>query len=86
MIVLISLRVRDGNEVVDYRQIRGTLMRLDAELGVQVTLANGQTFWLPGDPEAFEVAGPGEYRLRGSGEVVVNPDLLTVWSVDLASS
>jgi hypothetical protein len=32
--------------------------------------------------EAFEAAPPGEYRLRSSGEVVVNPDYITSWVVE----
>lgn len=36
---------------------------------------------LPADAAAFEVAPPGEYRLSGSGEVVVDPDFVTRWRV-----
>ncbi len=43
----------------------------------------GGVFRLPFDPEALKVAAPGEYRLRSTGEVVVNPDFTTVWSVTL---
>jgi hypothetical protein len=39
-------------------------------------------FTLPPEPEAFERAQPGEYRLRSSGEVVVNPDFVTTWTVN----
>jgi len=36
---------------------------------------------LPPEPEAYEPAPPGEYRLRSTGEVVVDPDYLTTWTV-----
>lgn len=36
---------------------------------------------LPADEEAYKPAPPGEYTLAGSGEVVVDPDWLTTWTV-----
>ena len=40
-----------------------------------------ESFTLPPDPEAYEAADAGEYRLSSTGETVVNPDYLTVWTV-----
>jgi hypothetical protein len=37
-------------------------------------------FTLPPEPDAFDAAGPGSYNLR-NGEVVVDPDYLTIWTV-----
>jgi hypothetical protein len=36
---------------------------------------------LPADPDAFLPADPGRYVLRHSGEVVVDPDYVTGWTV-----
>ncbi|NLT53094.1 MAG: hypothetical protein GXX79_00685 [Actinomycetales bacterium] len=36
---------------------------------------------LPADEEAYEPAPAGTYTLAGTGEVVVDPDWLTTWSV-----
>jgi hypothetical protein len=41
----------------------------------------GQTMTLPPHLSAFQVASPGEYRLRSTGETVENPDLTTGWTV-----
>ena len=30
---------------------------------------------------AIRVASPGEYRLHSTGEVIINPDLLTAWAI-----
>lgn len=38
---------------------------------------------LPADPDAFLPADPGRYVLRHSGEVVVDPDYVTGWTVVL---
>ncbi len=40
-----------------------------------------EPFTLPPVEEAFEPAPPGEYRLRTTGEVVVDPDFTTSWTV-----
>ena len=37
-------------------------------------------------PPELERAEPGEYRLRGTGEVVVDPDFLASWTIELASA
>jgi hypothetical protein len=44
-----------------------------------------QALTLPTDLKAFRPAAPGEYRLRSTGEVVKNPDLLTSWTINLSS-
>ena len=38
-------------------------------------------FQLPPAPSVYYVAEPGEYRLRSTGELVVNPDFVTTWEV-----
>jgi hypothetical protein len=30
---------------------------------------------------AFQPAPPGEYRLKSTGEIVVDPDLLSTWTI-----
>ncbi|MFX0060574.1 MAG: hypothetical protein ACFFC7_00125 [Candidatus Hermodarchaeota archaeon] len=36
---------------------------------------------LPPDLSAFQKAEPGDYRLRSTGEVVINPDFTVLWTV-----
>ena len=57
-------------------QIHGRITAV-AETAVTMLL-NGseEVFTLPPILAAFEPAQPGEFRLRSTGEVVVNPDLL----------
>jgi hypothetical protein len=40
-----------------------------------------EEFTLPPILEAFEPAEPGEYRLRSTGEVVVDPDVLAKFRI-----
>lgn len=42
----------------------------------------GETYRLPPDLRAFAPAPPGEYRLRETGEVVVDPDYTTSRTID----
>jgi hypothetical protein len=42
----------------------------------------GELFWLPPDIRAFQDAQPGEYRLRSTGEIVVDPDFITNWTIN----
>jgi hypothetical protein len=46
----------------------------------------GDIFTLPPALEAFAPAPPGEYRLRSTGEVVVDPDFTCVMQVHLTDS
>jgi hypothetical protein len=42
---------------------------------------SGDTYSLPPDLRSFNPAEPGEYKLRSTGEVVVDPDFLCTWTV-----
>jgi hypothetical protein len=80
-IVVGITRVDHKGEVVSQHQFHGRVDSLDDGL-VHIRVAdNGEDYTLPPDPEAFKRARPGEYRLRGTGEVVVNPDFTSTWTV-----
>ena len=42
-------------------------------------------FTLPPDPDAFERAEPGVYTLKGTGDIVVDPDFVTAWTVEASA-
>lgn len=82
--VLIGLtRMRsDGS---DLEQMFGRVRSASADEGFEVELEGaraGETYWLPPHVDAFDPVEPGEYRLRSSGEVVINPDFITTWVVE----
>jgi hypothetical protein len=78
--LLVGLTYLDADgEVVSTVQFSGVI----AEGGGDEMLSvrrddNGEIFTLP--PEV-EPAPPGEYRLRSTGEVVVDPDYLATWTI-----
>jgi hypothetical protein len=48
---------------------------------VTIDRGGGEPFTLPPEPDAFDRAQPGDYRLRSDSEVVVDPDFVTTWTV-----
>ena len=54
---------------------------VDPDLGIRVVLSDGEVLTLPPDVGSFRDAKPGVYRLRSTGEDVVDPDLTTVWTI-----
>jgi hypothetical protein len=66
-------------------QVFGTILSADENEGVAIRLEgmkHGELFRLPPDLRAFFPAAPGSYRLKGTGEVVVDPDYTAVWEVN----
>jgi hypothetical protein len=79
--LLIGLTYVDHEEKpVEQRQLHGRIVRITPGEGVVVVLGDsGEEFKLPPDLRSFRVAPSGEYRLRSTGEVVVDPDLTCTW-------
>jgi hypothetical protein len=61
----------------------GTITEVGTVPGSRLVIAReGQPdFAVPFDPAALKVAPLGTYRLRETGEAVVNPELLGEWTV-----
>lgn len=71
-----------GN-IVDQQQLHGIIERVTPG-GIEMSLRGsrqGDVYNLPADLRSLRPAGPGEYRLRQTGEVVVDPDYTTTWSI-----
>jgi hypothetical protein len=86
--VLLGLTFTDADgELIEQTQRHGVIEVADPEQGVGVRLiAPGQAwdrelYWLPPDLTAFSDAAPGSYRLRATGETVVDPDLTSTWEI-----
>ena len=80
--VLVGVTYIDSSEsVVDELQFAGVVLSVDP----LVTIHRGdlEPFTLPPERAAFDVAPPGEYRLRSTVEIVVDPDFVTSWTVSV---
>ena len=83
--VLIGITVLTStDELVEQRQLVGTVASVHPVDGIEFNLDDGTTYRLPPDPRALEEAPPGEYRLHSTGEVVLDPDYVTTWTVHQA--
>lgn len=83
LLVGITRKDKRGN-VLGQDQLHGVIEIADPARGITLELQGadaGRKYTLPPDLRAFRHARPGEYRLRSTGEVVVDPDLLATWVV-----
>jgi hypothetical protein len=88
-VVLVGLTYMGADGAVsDQQQFFGTAVSADPRKGILLTLSgvrSGEQFNLPPDTRGIDAAAPGEYRLRATGDVVVNPDYTVEFSITAAS-
>lgn len=71
-----------NEEVTGIEQFHGEIVRASREEGVVLRLSgSGEERWVPPDLSRLQPAAPGNYKLKGTGEIVVDPDLLSMWTV-----
>jgi hypothetical protein len=84
--VLVGVTVRDKRgELRRHEQFHGTVISADAVAGVSLSLSGsrtGETKWLPPATHVYSPAPKGEYRLKSTGEVVVDPDYTSQWVLE----
>lgn len=80
--LLIGITVLNEEEnVISQIQVYGPVVRVD---GNGIVIERNETrreFTIPPDFDNVAEAQPGEYTLLSSGEVVVNPDYISSWTV-----
>ena len=80
--VLVGItRVNHKDEVISQDQFHGRVESLDEGLVHIRVERTGVDFTLPPEPLAFTRARPGHYKLRSTGEVVIDPDFTSSWTV-----
>jgi hypothetical protein len=70
--------LKDDGEVDRREQFYGTIV---VATEFEIVVERSDTGDRMSFPPEVEKAEPGEYRLRSTGEVVVNPDYLASWTV-----
>jgi len=74
----------DGRTVRERVQVHGVITGGAETTGFVLSLRGkrvGETMTLPPDTRAFARASPGRYRLKGSDEVVRDPDYTSLWTI-----
>jgi hypothetical protein len=81
--LLVGMTYLDHDEqFIEQKQFHGDIIRINDHEGIVIKLRDsGNEFKLPPDIDSLKPAPEGEYRLRATGEVVVNPDLMTTWTL-----
>lgn len=82
LLVGITYLDHDGN-FIEQKQFHGNVVRINEHEGIVLQLHDSdQEYKLPPDLNSLQVAPKGAYRLRSTGEIVVDPDLLTSWTIN----
>lgn len=71
------------DEYIEQKQFYGTVTEANKTL-IRVKQKDGTDFTLPPDLNSTKRARQGEYKLRSTGEIVVNPDYLATWNLNKA--
>ena len=83
--LLVGLIVLDRRgEVRRQEQGHGVVTEVSPVSGIHLTFARlraGELRTLPPATHLLQPADPGRYALRGTGEVVVDPDYLATWTL-----
>jgi hypothetical protein len=82
--VIVGLTYMRADEVESKHQCHGFVVQCDETIVAIEPWGGGDPITLPPDLRPFEAAPPGEYRLRSTGEVVVDPDYTASWTIHLA--
>jgi hypothetical protein len=83
--VLVGVTIEDKRgSTKRQEQFFGFVSSAEAGVGVELQLQGsrkGEVKWLPPATHVFNTASPGTYRLRSTGEEVVDPDFTATWIV-----
>jgi hypothetical protein len=80
--LLVGITYLDKNEqVTRLEQFHGLVVRINKNEGIVVKINDLNTErFLPPDLDQIHEASPGDYKLKASGEIVVNPDYIATWA------
>jgi hypothetical protein len=81
--VLVGLTYVDADQnPLRLVQHHGVIVRANRKEGIVMKLKNGDEFALPPVFQYLKQAPPGEYRLRSTGEIVMDPDFTVTFTVN----
>jgi hypothetical protein len=81
--VLVGKTVTGARGEPEHLQYFGAIESADERHGFAIRRSDsGEIEWLPPDLRAFEPAEPGVYTLSSTGLEVIDPDYLSIWTVD----
>jgi hypothetical protein len=84
ILVGITRYAADGKTVKSLAQYHGRIVGADEKHGLKIECEgvwSGKTMGLPPDLRPIKPARSGEYRLKSTGEVIADPDIVATWSI-----
>ena len=90
-LVIVGLTyVNPDGSVESQLQAYGLVTKAESDSGVSIEchgeIWNGQTITLPPDLRSFQKAPPGTYKLRATGEEIIDPDFSVAFTIERAKS
>jgi hypothetical protein len=81
--LLVGITCRNmQDEILSIEQFHGPIVRINMKDGLVIKRNDtGEELSLPPQLEYYKEAAPGEYRLKSTGEIVVDPDLVANWTI-----
>lgn len=80
-LILVGISYYVGDELLEQYQTSGTVSSV-SEGRISIRREESEElFTIPNDGRAIFAAKPGEYRERGSGKIIVNPDFISQWQI-----
>ncbi|MDR2009532.1 MAG: hypothetical protein LBQ22_03530 [Bacteroidales bacterium] len=83
-VFLIGLTFIDQDEnLIEQYQTSGTVDELTDDGLLRFKRTDGNYFQLPYDNETISEVAEGEYRERATGNIIINPDYITTWKIQV---
>lgn len=85
-ILLIGITIlNSSDELIAQIQVFGPIIEVNSNGIIILRNQTQSKFSIPADFENISLANPGEYKLRSTGEIVIDPDFISSWTVHSAS-
>ena len=82
-LILVGITYKNNSdEIIETEQFCGNIISADEKNGIEIKRVDtDEIVILPPDLTSIQRASLGEYRLKTTGERVINPDLLSQWII-----
>ncbi len=82
--IIVGITYLDHNgDLIEEIQLHGDIVKINESEGIVIQMNNSNTIYsLPPDLSSIKKAPIGEYQFRTTGEIVVNPDFMTSWTIE----
>ena len=86
-VFLIGLTFIDQDEnVIEQYQTSGIVDELTDNGFFKFDRSNRSVFQLPYDDRAIKEAAEGEYSEKSTGKIIINPDYITTWTINVKTT